>query len=969
MNNNKPEPAHIGCHRASPSSMLLAAMLIAGAVHASLIPGTRFEVDWPGLVSGQDLILTTPPQSAVHGLLLGNGDIGVSVYGAPEIIILQVGKNDLWDYRDPVQDLKKTLKPWTYRELLERYTGDCKSNRVEAVSKAFMDEHVKPYHMPKPAGQIRVRAPSLRTAAYQQRLSLWNAEVITRLGRPAAMTLRTFVSYPRNLIVLQCESSGTQTFDLELARHKDSTGTIPQGPEFGADGRDLWLRYHFPPSEPYPNGFDYAMYGRVLGGTVQAESLEGKSVAHVTADAPVTLLVAVETTRDAADPWARAKAEAESADHAGLARLRNEHQEYWHSFWQRSFVQIPNRYVNRHWFISYYHLACCARAGRIMPGLDGNWSWEDNPMWFAAYYWNTCTENLFYGAYSGNHLEQAIPYNETVFDLLPAAQYEAREIYGMRGARIPHTTYPHTRTGSPVPFLPFDLQLCETPWAAQELWWYYLYSQDKHFLRIQGYPVLRECATFFEDYLHRAPDGKFDHYPTFSPEHWSIENHFTHNRNCIVDLSLVKYLMRACVAASEALDCDAERRPLWRDIADNLRGYPTAETPEGKVFVDVENAPYPYITYNLPCPAMAIFPGDDIGLQSPEPIQAIARRTIKALYDFPPTQGYIMLPMARVRLGQDVLDEMETRTRQRCFLNQAVYTDCFRWIWAENFGAPIVVNESLLQSYTGQLRLAPVKLQGTARFGQLRAVGAFLVSGEVKAGSRVSYAAITSEAGRPCSIIKPWAGEVRLRRFPSMAPVEFTENNGLLTFGTEKDTTYILDRTAAPWEKLPVVNVSAQPATPLVPEWFRIRVPGVWPSGWNLIGTGSGKFVPTAEGAVMRSHGPKNSTSAWQLPIPPTDTSKFTRLETTMHGVGKGKVRIETVGANGGEVVAAQEWSPWPTNETTLSLNLPAGRTLVAVSVYTVTNDGQPVENHLQSIRFRTPDGQALNLDLTHISP
>jgi hypothetical protein len=950
-------------------TVLATAALYVGAAEASVIPGTRLDVDWPNLISGQDIVLKTPPQSAVHGLLLGNGDIGVSVYGPPENIVLQVGKNDLWDYRDPVQDLKKRLKPWTYQELLERFTGACRSNRVDAVSKRFQEEFIKPYHMPKPAGQIRLRTRVGRAARYLQRLDLWNAEVVTELGQAPSMTLRTLVSYPRNLVVVQCAPSGTQTFDIEMVRHKDTASTIPNGPEFGITGRDLWLYYRFPASESYPKGFGYVMYGRVLGGTVRFERLEDRSVAHVVAASPVTVLVAVVTTRDAADPLVRAKAEVEAAAKARESTLIEEHRQNWHSFWERSFVQIPNRYVNRHWFVSYYHLACCARAGRIMPGLDGNWSWEENPMWFAAYFWNTCTENLFYGAYSGNHLEQAIPYNETVAELLPAAQYEARTIYGMRGAKIPHTTYPHTRTGSPVPFLPYDLQICETPWAAQELWWYYLYSQDKEYLRKQAYPVLRECATFFEEYLHRAPDGKFDEFPTFSPENWRIEPHFAHNRNCIVDLSLIKYLMQACVAASEVLNCDAQRRALWREIIDKLREYPTAETPAGKVFVDVENAPYPYITYNLPCPTMAIFPGEQIGLHSPDSVQAIARRTIKALHDFPPTQGYIMLPMASVRLGLDVIDEMEIRTRQRCFLNQAVYTDCFRWIWAENFGAPIVVNDSILQSYTGQLRLAPVKLKGGVRFGRLRAVGAFLVSGELHPNGEVSYVAITSEAGARCSLITPWAGSVRIRQSPFMRPVATAKNQNVLSFDTEKGATYIVDRPDEPWEDQPIVKVTAPKAVPMTPEWFRISVPGVWPNGWHLIGSGSGRFVPTPDGAVMHCHGPAGSTSGWQLPTVPIDSSRHSRLEAVMHGVGNGKIRMEVVGGNGGEIIAEKEWSPWPTNETTLRWYLPPARTVVALSVFAVTNDGKPLENRIRSITFLALDGSRIDLDLKHISP
>jgi hypothetical protein len=407
-------------------------LITLAAAWGSTIPGTRMEVDWPGLVSGQDLILTTPPQSTIHGLLLGNGDIGVSAYGAPECLILQVGKNDIWDYRDAAQELHKTVKPVTFQEIFRRLSGtgpDAWTQPYKSPDKRDLliwqhaEAHLrKGQHEPKPAGQILIRNPGLNSVKYLHRLHLWDAEVTTELGQPVRAAMRTFVSYDRNVIVIRYVPFQKQRFDIELARHKDTTGSIPDGPKFGASGPDIWLRYRFPPSDPYPNGFEYVMYGRVLGGDIRTEIQDGQSVAHVTSSQPVTVLVALDTTRDSGVPLTRAQNDVNDAQRVGLAALIQEHRNAWHAFWRRSFVQIPNAYLNRQWFLSSYHLASAARAGKIMPGLDGNWSWEDDPVWFAAYYWNTCTENLFYGTYSSNHLELTVPYNDTVFDLLPAAR-------------------------------------------------------------------------------------------------------------------------------------------------------------------------------------------------------------------------------------------------------------------------------------------------------------------------------------------------------------------------------------------------------------------------------------------------------------------------------------------------------------------------------------------------------------------
>ena len=72
----------------------------------------------------------------------------------------------------------------------------------------------------------------------------------------------------------------------------------------------------------------------------------------------------------------------------------------------------------------------------------------------------------------------------------------------------------------------------------------------------------------------------------------------------------------------------------------------------------------------------------------------------------------------------------------------------------------------LLQSYCSKvLRFFPTWPDNMpARFANLRAVGAFLVSSAIK-GGRVQYVFIESEKGRDCTVRNPWPGkEVTLYR-------------------------------------------------------------------------------------------------------------------------------------------------------------------------------------------------------------
>ncbi len=818
------------------------------------IPGTRMRVDWARLIAGQDLILKHLPDNFTESLRMGNGDIGVAVYAVPEYLILAVAKNDLLDYRT------KAL---------------AHSPEATALTNA-----ATPMPTTKPAGSIRFRSAAARNPVGRVRLNLWGAEISTSPSNVDAPEIRTFVSKQRNLIVTEYHPTSGQAFDIELVRNRDSTGVIPALPEFGAEGRDLWVRYQFPPDpDTYPNGFEYVMACRVLGGqvtgtdivnefanllpqagatnwiskvaagfplaqqsTVQYPPADAPEAAAINAGvrvrmktpAPVTVLVAVMTTRDNPNPLLAAQAELDAAQRAGVLALRQEHSQLWHDFWRRSFVQLADRdFLNQQWFLSLYHLASATAPGRVGPGLFGPWTWEDFPPWGNDRHWDYNVQATLWGAYSCNHLELTQAYNDEIFDLLPAAKMMVRDYYGgIPGAKFPGVGWPRKYT-APVSSRQSEFT---SPFVnglvAQPLWWYYQYSQDSAFLREQGYPVIKACAEFYENFVERAPDGKYDMPPTAV---WDLAFMIPDARNSTIDLAFAKMLLNTAAAASQVLGVDAVQRDHWNHVADNLRDYATTvidgtnlkpvdhraggavalytarDFPSGEVLVAYEN--YPVIEYNLPAVTMPIFPSGEIGLDSPEHQRELALRTLQItpyyLWD-----DLVMLTMAWVRLGIDQLDIFENHSRSLQLINGCQtypsYNWASKWVFMHFLGWPIVVNESIVQSYTGRIRIAPVKLKNTVHFARLRTEGAFLVSGEIRGGGRVSYLAITSEAGRGCRLVRPWDGNVRIRLLGSEEIVTFSEEKGLLTFPTLAGSTYIVDRLDDPWEKQPITVIAGK---------------------------------------------------------------------------------------------------------------------------------------------------------------
>ena len=115
-------------------------------------------------------------------------------------------------------------------------------------------------------------------------------------------------------------------------------------------------------------------------------------------------------------------------------------------------------------------------------------------------------------------------------------------------------------------------------------------------------------------------------------------------------------------------------------------------------------------------------------------------------------------------------------------------------VWTENLSLPVVLNECLMQSYTGTIRLFPnTRNLGPARFRDLRAVGAFLVSAEFD-GRKVSAVSLLSEKGKTVRLANPWKdARVRVMRQRDGSKVPVRSQKGILTFSTEPGERYRIE--------------------------------------------------------------------------------------------------------------------------------------------------------------------------------
>lgn len=320
---------------------------------------------------------------------------------------------------------------------------------------------------------------------------------------------------------------------------------------------------------------------------------------------------------------------------------------------------------------------------------------------------------------------------------------------------------------------------------------------------------MKDAVLFMVDYMKRPEthgeawgDDRYHIFPTVVPELYELTPGFKKNSDCIVDLTLTKFLFHAFTKACEELGRSVEEAGLLAEIQDVLHhfpDYPTAESQRGNVFVSVPGED-PEVVYNVPNGVATIFPGEDHGLHSAPEQYEIAVNSYRN-HRNEGGNDLVFYHMAGARLGQLDLERFK-RQIAYCLLPNGTCTDKllqtggrysdttdFEYmrgmgIWFENFALPAVINECLLQSYNGILRFFPNwSLDKKAEFTTLRAVGGFLVSANVSQGD-IQWIEIYSEAGSQLRLYNPWENGLRCIR--SIGSGEEIWDGHIVTMATMK---------------------------------------------------------------------------------------------------------------------------------------------------------------------------------------
>ncbi|MGP3958759.1 glycosyl hydrolase family 95 catalytic domain-containing protein [Nonomuraea sp. 3N208] len=644
-------------------------------------------VPWPEFMKSQDLLWGKLPKAWHEGPFLGDGLLGSMIYQEP-------GQNKI---RFTVQHGRVQ----DHRPQFGSGWGTCRL----PVGHVTLD----------PAGTI---------TAVDWRLSLWDAEVTgTITTDKGTLAFSAFVH--DEVLVAKAEASGEEqvrwVFHPEEAM---SPRAATEAPPSGYTPNPPW-------STTTTDGVEQVIQPLAGGGQT--------ATAYRVKDG--TLLVAVAHSFPSADAHETARGKIRNAAPYGI--LRKRHRDWWHHFYAKSFISLPDQRLQSFYWIQLYKVASASRAGGPVMATTGPWL-EPTP--WPAVWWNLNVQLEYWLINGSNHLEldsltSTLDLNrQQLVENVPAA-------YRADSAGVGRSSDMFANRGVGTPGS--GAEVGDLTWALHNAWLSYRHTMDDQVLRDTVFPLLRRAINYYLHFLTPGADGKLHLPSTLSPEY-----PVTPSQDTNYDLALIRWGCGTLLESAARLGIDDPLKPKWQEVLDKLAGYPV----DGNGFMIGANTPYAQ-SHRHYSHLLMIYPLYLVNWNQPENRALIEKSVVHWQSLTSAHRGYSFTGAASLYAmmgrGDTALSYLE-----RFFDPAARYPCRANTHYAE--GGPVIetplsaaqsIHDMLCQSWGGIVRIfpaVPAAWQDVV-LHDFRTEGAFLVSAVRKSG-RTDFVRVRSLAGEPLRI-------------------------------------------------------------------------------------------------------------------------------------------------------------------------------------------------------------------------